>query len=78
MHSITYSNDGLFVAEWSSAKVRALLAAMHKHHSSFSSNAFPKNHVWKVVAGDLNETGGTTFTWEEVHKKWRNLKDRLV
>jgi len=53
-----------------------LLAAYHKHRNSSHSNVIPKNHVWKVIAGDINSTGGIKFTWEEVDKKWRNLKDR--
>jgi len=64
------------LTEWSDAKVKALLAAYHKHRNSFHSNVIPKNHVWKVIAGNINSTGGIQFTWEEVDKKWRNLKDR--
>jgi len=56
--------------------VKALLAAMHEQYSGFSSNAFTNNHLWKVIARQLSKNGGTQFTWEAVHKKWQNLKDR--
>jgi len=64
------------MTEWNGAKVKALLAAMHEQYSSFSSNAFTNNHLWKVIARQLSKNGGTQFTWEAVHKKWQNLKDR--
>uniref|UniRef100_A0A8C4X0W4 MADF domain-containing protein n=2 Tax=Eptatretus burgeri TaxID=7764 RepID=A0A8C4X0W4_EPTBU len=61
---------------WSNAEVKALIHLYEENKASFENNFIRRKDIWQKITKKLNNEGGTTFSVEEVDKKWRNLKDR--
>uniref|UniRef100_UPI00358F14F6 uncharacterized protein n=1 Tax=Myxine glutinosa TaxID=7769 RepID=UPI00358F14F6 len=71
---VAHEEDGK--KNWSHTKVKALIHLYEENKASFENSLIRRKDVWQKITKKLNNEGGTTFSLEEVDKKWRNLKDR--
>uniref|UniRef100_UPI0035901396 uncharacterized protein n=1 Tax=Myxine glutinosa TaxID=7769 RepID=UPI0035901396 len=61
---------------WSHTEVKALIHLYEENKASFENNFIRRKDIWQKITKKLNTEVGSTFSVEEVDKKWRNLKDR--
>jgi len=62
---------------WSTAEVNDLIHIYGENGETFLNYLLKKKDVWKSITAQLNSSGGVQYSWEEVAKKWSNLKNRL-
>ena len=56
--------------------MKALIHLYEENKASFENHIMRRKDVWKKIAKKLNKEGDTTFSVDQVDRKWRNLKDR--
>uniref|UniRef100_UPI00358E5E74 uncharacterized protein isoform X2 n=1 Tax=Myxine glutinosa TaxID=7769 RepID=UPI00358E5E74 len=61
---------------WSHIEVKALIHLYEENKASFENHIIRRKDVWQKIAKKLNKEGDTTFSVDQVDRKWRNLKDR--
>uniref|UniRef100_A0A8C4WX33 MADF domain-containing protein n=1 Tax=Eptatretus burgeri TaxID=7764 RepID=A0A8C4WX33_EPTBU len=72
--AVAYEDD--VKKNWSHIEVKALIHLYEENKASFENHIMRRKDVWKKIAKKLNKEGDTTFSVDQVDRKWRNLKDR--